>query len=75
MTKKLKTLKDLYKLDNHSQIDYYTLESIQSEASRWIRELNNRNPNLPYIHDEEDLYAKDFLVDWIKHFFDLEEKK
>ena len=43
--KKLKTFEDMYKMQNHMEIDHYTLKFIQEATKEWLEYVDKFDRN------------------------------
>jgi len=73
MTKKLKTLKDI----EHEQIDNYDfiVMNLRNTAKEWIKKLRTAETDLFGYVSDESYYYNEGQIDWIKHFFNLEDEE
>jgi hypothetical protein len=71
LPERLKTLKDI-KLKEVNGFWYYGLDDLRAEAIKWIKELE-QTP-MDYEDDGANGEVKG-QIDWIKHFFNIEESE
>jgi hypothetical protein len=75
MNKKLKTLKDIEKENSPNEGALYYSNDVRNTAREWLKKLNSIETELGGCLSDESWYYNEGQIDWIKHFFNLEEEK
>ena len=67
----INTFEDFYKMDNYTQIDYYTLDLIRESAKAWYNYYHIPKEERLYDESNFDYQGSERIANWIEMFFNL----